>query len=224
MFGRKVITKIKKIKGVSPSQPIPEKDEPKVVFDPYTKYKYDMVSVVDSYDLTPEEKNVLSRYSNYDYSEINASLYIEDYPDTEEWQNDIDLLTQCINRKKIPDNIVVYRGVPDPDIIFGEDGHNLTAEELNKKYCGQLILHKSFMSTSIKRDVADDFAESGDLRLVLTIKAPKAKRGIFMGGVTEHPEEDEILFQRSTFLEIESVEQNSNILEVQARIRGQLRE
>ena len=224
LFGRKVITKIKKIKGVSPSQPIPEKDEPKVVFDPYTKYKYDMVSVVDSYDLTPEEKNVLSRYSNYDYSEINASLYIEDYPDTEEWQNDIDLLTQCINRKKIPDNIVVYRGVPDPDIIFGEDGHNLTAEELNKKYCGQLILHKSFMSTSIKRDVADDFAESGDLRLVLTIKAPKAKRGIFMGGVTEHPEEDEILFQRSTFLEIESVEQNSNILEVQARIRGQLRE
>ena len=224
LFGRKVITKIKKIKGVSPSQPIPEKDEPKVVFDPYTKYKYDMVSVVDSYDLTPEEKNVLSRYSNYDYSEINASLYIEDYPDTEEWQNDIDLLTQCINRKKIPDNIVVYRGVPDPDIIFGEDGHNLTAEELNKKYCGQLILHKSFMSTSIKRDVADDFAESGDLRLVLTIKAPKAKRGIFMGGVTEHPEEDEILFQRSTFLEIESVEQNGNILEVQARIRGQLRE
>lgn len=59
LFGRKVITKIKKIKGVSPSQPIPEKDEPKVVFDPYTKYKYDMVSVVDSYDLTPEEKKCI---------------------------------------------------------------------------------------------------------------------------------------------------------------------
>lgn len=224
LYGRNIVTKRKKTERAVPSLQIPEDVELAITFEPYTKYKYDMVSVVDSYDLTPKEKNVLSRYSDYDYSEINASLYIEDYPDAEEWQNDIDLLTQCINRKKIPDNIVVYRGVPDPDIIFGEDGHNLTAEELNKKYCGQLILHKSFMSTSIKRDVADDFADSGDLRLVLNIKAPKAKRGIFMGGVTEHPEEDEILFQRSTFLEIESVEQNGNILEVQARIRGQLRE
>nr|WP_187433311.1 ADP-ribosyltransferase [Serratia marcescens] len=222
LYGRKIVTKRNKTERAVPSLQIPENGEPAVTFEPYTKYKYDMVSVVDNYDLTPEEKDVLSRYSNFDYTEINASLYIEDYPDAEEWKNDIDRLTQCIDRKKIPDNIVVYRGVPDPDIIFGEDGHKLTAEELNEKYSGQLILHKSFMSTSIKRDVAEDFTANGDLKLVLTIKAPKTKKGLFMGNVTEHPEEDEILFQRSTFLEIESVGQNGNILEVQARIRGQL--
>ena len=224
LYGRKIVTKRKKIERAAPSQQFPEEVEPEITFEPYTKYKYDMVSVVDSYDLTPEEKDVLSRYSDLDYTEINASLYIENYQYAGEWQNDIYLHTQCINRKKIPDNIVVYRGVPNPDIIFGEDGHQLTAAELNEKYSGQLILHKSFMSTSIKRDIADDFTKGADLKLVLIIKAPKSKPGIFMGGVTEHSEEDEILFQRGLFLEIESVEQNGNILEVQAQIRGQLRE
>lgn len=225
LYGRKIVTERKRIERAVTSPQVKEdvEGEQDATFEPYTKYKYDMVSVVDSYDLTPEEKDVLSRYSDYDYSEINASLYIENYEYAEEWKNDIEQLTQCIDRKKIPDNMVVYRGIPDPDIIFGEDGHNLTAEELNEKYSGQMILHKSFMSTSINRNVADDFSKNGGLKLILTIKAPKEKKGIFMGKVTEHIEEDEILFQRGIFLEIESVEKNGNILEVQALMRGQLR-
>jgi len=221
LYGRKIITERKKNERAVKMQHDQE-DEQDVTFEPYTKYKYDMVSAVDSYDLTPEEKDVLSRYSDFDYTEINASLYIENYEYAEECKNDIDKLTQCLDRKKIPDNMVVYRGIPDPDIIFGKDGHNLTAEQLNEKYSGQLVLHKSFMSTSINRDVADNFSNGG-LKVILTIKAPKAKKGIFMGKVTEHIEEDEILFQRGIFLEIESVEQNGNILEVQALMRGQLR-
>jgi integrase len=220
LYGRKVVTERKRIRKTT-SEDIEEAQEPIQDFKSYSKEEYNMASTLDSSDLSDDEKDVLHRYSESDYEYINKSLYIKDYPSASHWQEDIKKLTECIDRKEIPDNLLVYRGIRDSSILFGEDA-SLTAEELNDKYMGSFILHKNFMSTSIDKNVSDNFAEDCEREVILSIKLPKGKKGIFMGDVSQYPQETEILVQRNSVLEIESVIDNDGDLLVNALIRGQI--
>lgn len=221
LYSRKVVTERKRIKKTVPED-IEEDQKPVPVFKLYSKEEYNMASTLDSSDLSDDEKDVLHRYSICDYKYINKSLYIKDYPDASHWQEDIKKLTECIDRKEIPDNLLVYRGISDSSILFGEDA-SLTAEELNDKYKGNFILHKNFMSTSIDENVPYSFASEDFVRqVILSIKLPKGKKGIFMGEVSKYPQETEILVQRNSVLQIESVIDNDGNLLVNTLIRGQI--
>jgi integrase len=220
LYGRKIVTERKRIRKTT-REDNEEDQEPVPVFKSYSNEEYNMASTLDSSDLSDDEKDVLHRYSESDYEYINKSLYIKDYPSASHWKEDIKKLTECIDRKEILDNLLVYRGIRDSSILFGEDA-SLTAEELNDKYKGSFILHKNFMSTSINKKVSDSFAEDCEREVILSIKLPKGKKGIFMGEVSEYPQETEILVQRNSVLEIESVINNDGNLLVNALIRGQI--
>lgn len=223
LYGRKIITQHKRKNNVNSRGNDSEEDSEVPDYKSYTKDEYDMASILDYSDLTSEEEDVLYRYSENDFEEINRSLYEKDYPYASDWQEDIGLITGCIDRKRIPDNLNVYRGIRDPSILFGEDA-DLTAQELNEKYKGNLVLHKNFMSTSTELAVSEEFIKNGGYgrKVMLYIKIPKGRKGIFMGKTSCYPQESEILMQRSSVLEIESVIAHGEDLLVNALVKGQL--
>ena len=223
LYGRKIITEHKRKNNITSHNNDSEEDSEVPDYKSYMKDEYDMASILDYGDLTSEEKEVLYRYSENDFEEINRSLYVKDYPYASNWGEDIRIITECIDRKKIPDNLNVYRGISDSTILFGEDG-DLTAEKLHEKYEGSLILHKNFMSTSTELAVADEFLQNGGegRKVMLSLKLPKGRKGIFMGKASCYPDEKEILLQRSSVLEIESITALGEDLHVSALIRGQL--
>ena len=44
-----------------------------------------------------------------------------------------------LERKKIPREEIVYRGMDNLGVLFGDDAKKLSSEELNQKYSGTLI-------------------------------------------------------------------------------------
>lgn len=108
--------------------------------------------------------------------------------------------------------MIVYRGVPDPKFFFKMDVNNMSVEELNDRFKNQLVRHKSFMSTTIEKDVAKYFAGGRESGLTLIIRAPKGSKGIFLNDVSIHKEEKEVLFQRGSFLRIDKIEKKENLV------------
>lgn len=213
LYGRKIITK-KKIKTVDkkitekPSEPA----ETVRTFKECSLYNYELMSVVDAFDLQEPEKQALEKYSQFDYDPINESLYNPDFPNPEKFKESIDIITSCIDRKTISDDMIVYRGVPDPKFFFKMDVNNMSVEELNDRFKNQLVRHKSFMSTTIEKDVAKYFAGGRESGLTLIIRAPKGSKGIFLNDVSIHKEEKEVLFQRGSFLRIDKIEKKENLV------------
>lgn len=212
-MGYGIITK-KKIKTVDkkitekPSEPA----ETVRTFKECSLYNYELMSVLDAFDLQEPEKQALEKYSQFDYDPINESLYNPDFPNPEKFKESIDIITGCIDRKTISDDMIVYRGVPDPKFFFKMDVNNMSVEELNDRFKNQLVRHKSFMSTTIEKDVAKYFAGGRESGLTLIIRAPKGSKGIFLNDVSIHKEEKEVLFQRGSFLRIDKIEKKENLV------------
>lgn len=164
------------------------------------------MSVVDSFDLQEPERYALESYCGLEYDSINESLYNSNFPYTRDYEEVVNILTDCIDRKTIPDDMIVYRGVPDPEDFFKINIGNMSAEQLSDRFKKELVRHKSFMSTSIDQQVAKNFAGDRESGLLLVIRAPKGSKGIFLNDVSPHKEEKEILFQRGSILRIDKIE------------------
>lgn len=205
LYGKKIVTKKKFEKKTS--KEIPEAPAGAVrVFKEYSLYNYELMSVVDSFDLQEPEWYALESYCGLEYDSINESLYNSNFPYTRDYEEVVNILTDCIDRKTIPDDMIVYRGVPDPEDFFKINIGNMSAEQLSDRFKKELVRHKSFMSTSIDQQVAKNFAGDRESGLLLVIRAPKGSKGIFLNDVSPHKEEKEILFQRGSILRIDKIE------------------
>jgi integrase len=211
LYGRKIVTnkKIEK-KANKESQEKPAREVP--VFKECSLYNYELMSVVDSFDLQEPEKEALENYCGLEYEPINESLYNPDFPYTKDYEELVNIITNCIDRKTIPDDIIVYRGVPNPETFFKMNVDNMSVEQLNDRFSRHLVRHKSFMSTSIHKEIAVAFAGGRDYGLLLVIRAPKGSKGIFLNDISSHQNEKEILFQRGSFLRIDKIERGDNLV------------
>lgn len=139
------------------------------------------------------QKGSLATYSETKPSEeINAGLRKGEIP--EKYKDDIDRIDKAIDKSKIPESVVVYKGVRNaPD-----NGFPIGAE----------INSKPYLSTSLSREVAGTFTtntNNGQFNIgksLLEIEAPKGTKGVYMDNLSEVGNEHELLLPRGTKMKV----------------------
>lgn len=109
-------------------------------------------------NFTEEEKDHLDTYASIKYKEINSQM--REGKVSKENQKIIDSILSSMNKNKLKEDVIVYRGV---------GGHY---DKSNKN---------SFTSTSTDKEVAKNFAR-GENSEVREIKVPKGTPVAYMGG------------------------------------------
>lgn len=179
---------------------------------------FDVQSEIDVADLNDAEKISLMRYTGDGYSDINKSLYDPEFQaDSLEQemriQSDVDHITGCLDRKEIPCDTKIYRGVSDMSVMFGTDAVTMSVEELNEKYSGMYFKNEGFSSTATNEAVASRFV--GRDGGIMEIDAPKGTKGMCLGEVSLYEDrEKEVLLQRDTIYQINSVKMKNNQIHI----------
>lgn len=104
----------------------------------------------------------------------------------------IPLIDKALSKGVIPDDIIVYRGTSKRMI------------ELLEKKVGKVVRDKSFMSTTLYKGTADDFAGLHN-GVTLKIKVPKGTRGAYLGFEDidyQALSEGEVLLQRGAKMRV----------------------
>lgn len=126
LYGRKIIAKKKKPKEkteIEDVEPITD-----VNLEDYSIQEfYDLASELDSRDLTDQEKRSLYNYMGSEYRDINKVLNNKDFNVPDYILQDIDTITECLERKEIPREEIVYRGMDNLGVLFGDDGKSCQA-------------------------------------------------------------------------------------------------
>lgn len=126
-----------------------------------------------SNDLSDKEKIALEYYATEDkpakntptYQEINSYLRGQDTEPTEVTKETIDVLRGALNKGSVPEDTIVFRGLPE----------NLI-DDLN---VGETLIDKGFVSTSLDATKAEDFAkEFGNTKA--EIRVPKGTKGGYL--------------------------------------------
>lgn len=147
--------------------------------------------------ITPEYR-ALYNYCSNDYKSINPYLRASSREDSQEKNEKILNLSNCLSRVRIPSNIIVYRGTDKSAL---GDLQDLDYDKLKGKH----IIDKAFMSTSMVRNVANKF----DKGVLLKISVPAGSSGGYVGTISEKLEA-EILFDKNQILRIDEVVQREN--------------
>lgn len=115
-----------------------------------------------------------------EYRDMNKVLNNKDFNVPDYILQDIDTITECLERKKIPREEIVYRGMDNLGVLFGDDAKKLSSEELNQKYSGTLFISDGFSSTSMDKQIATAYAgfEEG---VLMRIKVPEKCVGCIWG-------------------------------------------
>lgn len=219
LYGRKIIIKNRKLKKAIIKRKelaAPESHR----FKEYDSSAYELISCVDAFDLNDDEYKALNRYANHDYDEINECLYNPEYPNPEKYAGQIDIIKKCIARKKIPDDIILYRGIRYPETFFKRDISGLSVEELNEMFKNQLSVQWGFSSASIDKDVAQYFAGNDGQGALLVMRVPKGSQGIFMFDISDHKEEKEVLLQQKSVMKIDNIFQKE-FMEIEVTLEEQ---
>jgi len=132
--------------------------------------------------LSKEEKGALLRYRRFDYAEMNRFLRGEQERVIEPMKRYIQSLQEALNRVKIPENIVTYRGMNLKSEIF---------EKYSK--IGATIKDDGFISSSLDPEVARQFGLWGDF--IIELHIPKGTPGAYVS----HREREILLSPGRTF-------------------------
>lgn len=184
-----------------------EKVRPVDIDDFAERHKMSFDKIIEK--ATDPEYNVATEYSGDGYRRINGCARGMQVYQNEENVNDIQLLDSLLNKFELKEDIIAYRGV---------DGK--TPTELGIKGLGESTL-KGFTSTSIDKDVADDFADFSEVKTRIEILAPKGTNCLFMEELTVVPNEYELLFPNNTKFDIVSIEKRGDVYYVKARVKQQ---
>ncbi len=108
-----------------------------------------------------------------------------------------DSWSDSLSKFKLAKDITTYRGI------------NISYNKLDIIYTeGQIINNASFLSTSIKKEVAEQYSEGG---VLFTYKIPKGFNcGAYLQDITKTEGDKEFLISYQTDIYIESVEHNVN--------------
>ena len=101
----------------------------------------------------------------------------------------VDNLSRAVAKSKIPQNIILYKGINNKDlrwILKGKNINDITdkpvsesiAEEYNKKLAGYKYTEKSFMLTSYDKNLTENTP------YMLEIKTPKNVQGVLLDEIT----------------------------------------
>lgn len=130
--------------------------------------------------------NSVSDYTDVDYVSINSYLRDEKSGD-EKIDKNVDHITNFLKYAPKMDG-TVYRGMS-----FGNDERGFD-KFLDGCIEGKSIMMKSFTSTSTDKDVVGEF-KKGDHSITIEIKS---KNGVYLDGLAEVPEENEVLFDKKS--------------------------
>lgn len=175
--------------------------------------EYEKYSKKDASDLEHEGERAIRDYSCEDYHKINNYLRGK-APDMDSYQKKvldekINLMSDVLDTKTLSDDMNLYRGLSNPQSLFGDDWRDKPLSQLRLENVGKVIYDDGFSSTSIERNIAKTFANTWN-GTVMEIKAPKGSNGIFMGDISQHPYEKEVLLQRGSGFRIEGVDKDPN--------------
>lgn len=112
--------------------------------------------------ISQEEHNAISNYSVSGHATINRGLRREElfkYP--KRLQDQVKAIDAIVARAKIPEDLMVFRGLEWPELAKG-----------GKSLIGTIIEDKGFVSTSLGKDFAEKFLRSEN-SVLMRIKLPK---------------------------------------------------
>lgn len=140
-------------------------------------------------DLPDDESEAVTYYSTTSgYDEMNGGL--RNPPPTARAQKAIDDLDKAMKRSRLPESVIVHRGVGDGfRHVLGVD---IDDEAALKALVGQTRQERAYLSTSVGARAAFD----GMFRLM--IRVPQGHEAINMIKLSDFPNERELLLRRDT--------------------------
>jgi hypothetical protein len=215
-------TKPSAAKAKKPATPAKPKQETKesALAGPKSKYRkvdHDKMSKMLGSDygghITVRERAAVSEYRGAAYAPMNSvlrgqkELYgdpigqaLKEYGYTKKTLNEeMRHLDSAISKSKVPENIVVHRGMRLP--------------ENPESLLGAHITDKAYVSTSLEKGVAQGFRPGQPPpSAVVSIKVPKGATGIYVDAAMQHLWERELLLPRNTKIKITKVSKTRILL------------
>jgi len=151
--------------------------------------------------LADDESIALSGYTRKKYLDVNSALWDGSYAKKPKILSLVKSIDGAIAKFEVKDRITVFRGT--------DAGH------YNGLEVGDAAVHKSFMSTSVDRGVAEEFSDNADSPAILEINVPRGTRGMYLGSNSEAAlNEAEFLLGRGTLLKLAGRDGNTLKMEV----------
>lgn len=164
-------------------------------------------------DLSKDEKAAVTIYTGDDYKNINDSLRGKDTATPQNAQV-IDTLTNALQESELSENMTLYRGTSI--MALGSELMNLSPEEL----VGESFTERGFTSTSTDDYMARYFATNYNYNsrpMIMTIDARVGDHALNVTPISQHPSEQEILFNRDTSFTITSATVVDGVLNITVR-------
>lgn len=156
-------------------------------------------------ELSPKIKSIpqsaLECYCGYSFREINTYMRGCDSVD-EQYKEAADILAFTIaSAPRIPENIVVYRGVCDEFI----------QELIRENKRGIPVVEKGFLSTSLLNNISKADGQFAASQYLLKIYVPKGTFGIYVNAVTRRDEYEMLIAPNSYLRLVEYPYEDSNL-------------
>jgi len=180
-----------------PSEP-PKKEPDKIDKEDLTKRMGFYLSGLKFHPEGEKMIDAVDEYTAVDYMPINNYLRSSDDEknkkrDKEQMEHKIAAISTFLKNAPKMDG-VVYRGMnfwkSDSDSLHDFDSFITNFKE------GGAVEMKSFTSTSANKDIISDFANPGRAHAI-RFKI-KSKRGVYLDGLSQVPEEEEVLFDKGS--------------------------
>lgn len=141
-----------------------------------------------------EELDAIHNYQGFTYGVFNKALRTSKVSTlSKEQQKELKHLAGVLNKARVPENIVTYRGV--------DDG---TALKIAQLKVGMVLKDKGFASTSVRRKVSEgNFSSANPDSVLFRVNVPQGTRGAYInaavGKSAHYAYESEVLFAPGQF-------------------------
>lgn len=182
---------------------------------------YSQCCSLDEQNISSEERTSLYEYSLDGYKDMNAYLdgrpmFIDIPQYVEQVKKHVDNISCAIERNCLKHDTFLYRGHSFRELFSDAEDHSiLTFDELKDKYINTYHDKPSFVSTSTKPDVANQFGEC-----VLEINAPKGTPALCLGGISAYDGEAEVLLQKNMRYRIDDIVKENGKIHVKVTLVG----
>jgi len=151
---------------------------------------------------TPAQKGSIDNYSDTGYTEINNDLFSGKIK-SPEIESHIKNLDGIMNSATVQNDLIVFRGTEAKHYI------NWNINEVHE--------YKSFMSTSVSKDIAvKEFLSNYSNEMLLEVMVPEGTRGLYLGTNSASDDEEELLLNRGMkYKVLEKTEHYMKLLLVQ---------
>lgn len=164
-------------------------------------------------NLSSDEKRALAGYQNFLYSDVNATLRGKAGDLSPRTKQNVDYAIKhtdkAIGKGSVPSNVKVYRGFTDGNAILGGDPQGLV---------GSTIQDKAFVSTSLNKSVAVDFARKGKSGMLMEIDVPAGTKAAYMQKLRPESIERELLLGRNSRFQVTGVRKEGDLNVLQLKL------